>query len=101
VTTNQSATDTVAPNASHDHAGWRRRGDQRNRSAVAAMTSARASGQRTTRQTSANHPSEKLSPISRPKVNTIIAAVPSVPAVSVSRNARAYFTAVGRSRSMP
>ena len=51
MTAAHSSTDTDAPNASHDHAGWWRRGDQRNSSAIAAIISASASGQRTTAQT--------------------------------------------------
>src|SRR4051812_31758166 len=46
VATNQSVVHTAAPNAIHDSAGWRRRGEWRKTIVVAAVTSTIARGQR-------------------------------------------------------
>ena len=95
-----NSTEIAEPYASHDHAGWRRRGDHRNSRAIAAPTSTSASGQRTMSQTvRASLPIKE--PISGPNAKTTNAAAAHAPAVTVSSNARPYFRGVGRSCSTP
>ena len=101
VTTNHSSTDTDEPKASHDHAGWRRFGHQRNSSAMAATTVAMPSGQRTMFQVVSTHPLCSCSPTAEPNPMATKAMATSTPLASASTNARPYFCTVGRSCSMP
>ena len=95
------ATEAAAPNANHDQAGWRRRGDTLNSIAIAAKSIPRARGQRATFQTSATMSSSNESPSDRPKAMATKARTSKLPAVKASTKANPYFFADGRSCSMP
>ena len=97
MTAAHSSTDTDAPNASQDHAGWWRRGDRRKSSAVAPIINASASGQRRTAHTVATVSLLNPSPISLPNASETNANTASTPVVIASTHARPYFWSVGRS----
>src|SRR6476619_3124276 len=100
VTTDHSTIETAAPNANHDHAGWRRRGDHRKSSASIARMSKNPSGQRTMSHI-VRTPPPNSRPMSLPNANITNAIAAHTPAVTVSRSARAYFWGAGRSCSTP
>src|SRR4029453_11083869 len=100
VTIVRRMTETIAPKASHDHPGWRLRGDHLNNKAIAAINRASAKGHRTT-----FHTVDAVWPLSdelmeRPSARAAKAATNRVPTLMDRTNARPYFCAVGRSCSM-
>src|SRR5439155_22672409 len=101
VITNHSATATDDPNTSHDHAGWRRRGDQRNSNAMAASARPTPTGQAATSQARAQAglPIEWL--MARPNASTPTAAVRRAPTLTASASAKPYLCSAGRSFSTP
>jgi hypothetical protein len=101
VATIQRRTATNAPNASHDHAGCRRRGDHRNNRAVAARARRKLAGQRTTPQTSIAVPPLSDAATDRPTASATNAPTINSPALNDSSRARPYLRGVGRSRSTP
>ena len=99
-----AAPTTAAPNASHDSAGWRRRGDQRNSIVDRDRRSARArAGQRTIAHASFNRVRCAIeSPIDCAERERANASDGQRPAVTVEQRARARTSArVGRSCSTP
>src|SRR6478735_5454754 len=67
VTSTHSRTDTDEPKASHDHAGWWRRGHQRNNRAMAATRTPTPIGHRRMFQAVSSHPLLSCSPTAEPK----------------------------------
>src|SRR5262245_4736458 len=90
VTMNHRTTATPAPKASHERAGWWRRGQDRNSSVTAIVIAIIASGQLTTLQMSLSVELPLEESISLPKATRAKANVPSAPAVTARRKAWPY-----------
>src|SRR5206468_2870229 len=87
VTTTHPRTDSVAPYASHDRAGWWRRGDHRNNSVIATAINTTASGQRVQLQSVVRKPLSISSPTWRPHAINTRAPAANAPAVAARNSA--------------